>query len=217
LEKEKSELIVAFAFATAIFDADSKGCIRLTIHIQNEPMLEGIITGQRRGVSPDIIIRQWECSICHDDFEKCSHTERAIYDSCLCQSIPRDAEPIGASLVDEPKDPRCRVNDLLVIRQTDKRNLLEWYGFELHDENLRFKDIAEASKKEFISQATALKLSELFSVNLYGGVRWHQRLSDNVKLQAKLHPASCVIIDSKWESLTDNMLNRKEGEGNPAQ
>lgn len=200
MEKGKSKLFAAFAFATTMFDSESNGYIRTLIRIQNESMVKRIITGQSRGVSPDIIVRLWECSICHNDFEKCDHKEGALYDGSPCQLVARNIEFTGASLVDEPKDPRCRVNDLLVISKENKNNLFEWYGFELHTENVRFKDISEARKRGLISQKAAFKLSELFSVNLYGGARWYQGVSDKIRVQT----ASTLIIDSKWESLADN-------------
>ena len=170
MAEEKSKSVVAYAFATVIFASDDTGYVSTTIRIQNESMLNRIITGQSRGVSPDMIIRKWECSICQGDFEKCNHEEGALYDGSVCELVARNIEFAGASLVDEPKDPRCRVNDLLVISRNNNKKVFEWYGFEVYDENLRFKDIADAHKQRLISQKAAFNLSELFSVNLYGKV-----------------------------------------------
>ena len=201
MEKGKGKLTVAYAFATAMFDSDSNGYVSVIIRIHNELKLKRIITGQSRGVSPDIIVKWWECSICHSNFEKCNHEEGSLYAGSLCQLIARDIQFTGASFVDEPKDTRCRVNDMLVISEVDKRNLFEWYGFELHDDNVRFKDIAKACKKELISQKIAFKLSRLFSINLYCKTWWYQNtVSDEIKAQDGLD----IIVDSKWESLIGN-------------
>ena len=87
-----------------MFDSDNKGFISIIMRLHNELWLRYIITGQSRGVSPDIIIKRWECSICHKDFEKCDHEEGTFYNCSPCQLIAKDTEFTGASLVDEPKD-----------------------------------------------------------------------------------------------------------------
>lgn len=169
---ERSKFLVAYAFTTVIFVTEGTGDITATLMLKDPTMLERIISGKSRGISPSVIIRNWECSICHGNYEKCPHEEGSQYDGVICQLIAKNIEFTGASLVDEPKDPRCRVNDLLVISSLDGKKLFEWYGFELYTENIRFKDIQHAYKSKLISQKAAFRLSELFSVKLYGVVRF---------------------------------------------
>jgi hypothetical protein len=202
----EKKLITAFAFAAAMFDSNYCGYIWAILQIQNEEMLQRIVTGQSRGVSPEIIIRRWTCSICNNDFERCDHGEGLIYDGSPCQVAPANVEFIAASLVDEPKDPKCRINDLLTIWQINKRNLFEWYGFELHNENIRFKDIDRAHELRFISQEAVFQLSKLFSVNLYGRARWCQKISDEVRVEIKNRPN--LVLYSEWVGMSEKAPTR---------
>ena len=78
----------------------------------------------------------------------------------------------------QPKDPRCRVNDLLVIWEAKKTKakLFEWHGFELHTENIRFQDIEKAQRKGLITSKNAERLSKFFSVNLFGVFTFKEKL-----------------------------------------
>ena len=175
MRKEKSSFLIAYAFTTVIFDSDTGGYVSSTLEIKKSRVINWIISGDSRGISPDVIIRNWECTICHKEYEKCMHEEGVEYSGTRCQLIARNIEFSGVSLVDEPKDPRCRVNDLLVISQIKGAKLFEWYGFELHNDKIRFKNIKEAHKKKLISSKTAFAFSEFFSVNLFGKVDYVEK------------------------------------------
>lgn len=169
--KDKRKFLVAYAFTTVMFASDSAGYISAIGKIGTyEPLLDRMISGQTRGVSPDVLIREWECSICHKNYEKCPHEEGTLYNGISCQLIAKNIKFMGTSFVDEPKDPRCRVNDLLVIWEVGGAKLFEWYGFEVYTENLRFKNIEYARSQKLISQKAAFTLSEFFSVHLFGKV-----------------------------------------------
>lgn len=68
-----------------------------------------------------------------------------------------------------PKDPRCRITDLLLIRaNANQRKQYEWYGFEVISENDRFENIERAKESKLIPQEVALQFAEFFSINLFG-------------------------------------------------
>ena len=139
---EKGKFIEAWAFATVIFADDSPGHVSCDIKYETyDEVLELIISGQCRGFSPEVTIRNFECSVCHSDYEKCSHEEGHYYSGIACKLIAKNIEFVGCSIVPQPKDPRCRVNDLLVIWEAKKTKakLFEWHGFELHTENISFR------------------------------------------------------------------------------
>jgi hypothetical protein len=183
VENDKGKFIEAWVFATVVFASDTSGYVTCSVKYETySDILERIISGQSRGVSPEIITRKFECSICNNNYEKCFHEEGKYYDGIVCKLIAKEIEFIGGAIVDEPKDPKCRVNDLLIIWAANgsKTKLFEWYGFELHTEKRRFQDIEDARKKGLISDKSALKLSELFSVNLFGAVRFKEKLLERI-------------------------------------
>lgn len=173
MKKEKSKFPVAYAFTAVMFASDSAGYISSTIKIEDSGWINRIISGESRGISPEIIVRNWECSICHEEYEKCIHEEGLEYNGVECQLIARNIEFSGTSLVDKPKDPRCRVNDLLVISQMGGTKIFEWYGFELHHTNIRFENIEKAHEQKLISNKAALTFSEFFSLNLLGKANYN--------------------------------------------
>lgn len=65
--------------------------------------------GEGLYMSPDILIRREECSICGSDFRSCQHIAGRLYNGLLCRAIAREFEPQSASIVDHPEDPRCRL------------------------------------------------------------------------------------------------------------
>lgn len=168
LKKKRGSLVKAFAFGPILYASDSGGSIKTTIEITNLQVVNKIISGELRGLSPSLIIRKWECSICHQNLEDCEHEVGKKYDGLECQSIARDITPVEASLVTVPKDPRCRITDLLLIKEEDGKKILEWYGFSVDSEMDRFKNIQSAQNSKLISVDAAFHFSEFFSINLTG-------------------------------------------------
>jgi len=165
---ENRKLLAAYAFSNLIFAADADACVSTLAKLSNDEKLLKVIISGSRGISPEIIIKKWTCSICHGNYEKCSHNEGAYYHGQICETIASKIEFLGAALVDVPKDYRCRITDLLIVWEITKETIFEWYGFELSNENTRFKNIQKAHKQGLISQKFAFYLSECFSVQLYG-------------------------------------------------
>lgn len=169
--KRKSELLAVYAFGPMIYASHTNGRIVVTIRIaaSSSDLIASIISGELRGLSPEMIIREWECSICHDSFEKCVHIAGEKYEGAECETIARNIKFTAGSIVNVPKDPRCRITDLLLVKATDDGpEQLEWYGFELNSEIDRFKSIQSAFEHRLISQKAAFHFGEFFSVNLFG-------------------------------------------------
>jgi hypothetical protein len=66
----------------------------------------------RVGMSPAIIVRQAECSICGADPEECPHIGGRVYNGETCHRIITEAEIIEVSLVTRPKQPDARINSM---------------------------------------------------------------------------------------------------------
>jgi hypothetical protein len=167
----KANLLEVYAFGPIVFASDDSNA-RIVITVKIPPqsnMINRILSGKSRELSPEIRIKQWECSICHGDYEKCSHKNGFLYDDIKCQVIAKDIEFRGGSIVDEAKDPRCRVTDLLLVGRINKRQkCFEWHGFEVNSESDRFKSIQAAVKQNLIPEEAAFRFSEFFSVSLFG-------------------------------------------------
>jgi hypothetical protein len=65
--------------------------------------------GPGRYMSADLMIKTRLCSVCREDLRGCDHVPGRLYGGILCRGIPVGIEPVGASLVENPKDPRCRI------------------------------------------------------------------------------------------------------------
>lgn len=60
-------------------------------------------------VSPEMNIKRLKCNICGEDFSICDHNARIIYNGILCMGIADEMIAKGVSIVDNPKDYRCRI------------------------------------------------------------------------------------------------------------
>ncbi|MFX1538694.1 MAG: hypothetical protein ACFFDI_31285 [Promethearchaeota archaeon] len=166
-----NKLLKAIAFGPIIYASDTKGKISISLNIPpvRQDIIQRIVSGKSRGLSPEIKVKKWECSICHDDYEKCIHKSGEKYDEAECCLIARDIEFTGESIVDVPRDPRCRITDLLLVKAVNgNRKKFEWYGFELNADSDRFENIQSALKHKLIPQKAAFRFSEFFSINLLG-------------------------------------------------
>jgi len=165
-EKLKSGKNKIFVFG-AIMYADNGGHIEICIRTTNLNIVGDIISGKMRGLSPDMKIRRWECSVCHKDFETCPHKEGKRYGNKICQLIAKDIEALGGSIVAQPKDPRARITDLLII-EGNKNDRYTWFGFPTIYENQRFEHIQSALESNYISENAAFHFGKFFSVNVVG-------------------------------------------------
>jgi len=171
IEKKRDRILRAIAFG-AIYASDTNEGIRMAIEIAELGMLDKIISGEVRGLSPAYIIREWECSICHGDLEECPHQIGRQYGKAKCQPIAKNIEFTEISVVDSPKDPRCRVFDLLIIKKENHQRIYEWYGFEVNTEMDRFRSIQRALEGNFIPEKAAFYFGKFFSINLVGNTSY---------------------------------------------
>lgn len=170
MRKNRTPKITAYVFGPFLFASDSQGHIDVTIRIIPE-WIDRIIQGFR-GLSPEIRIRKWECSICHQNYEDCIHEVGQKYGDEICQQIARDIEPLGGSLVQYPKDPRARITDLLIVEEERGKKRYKWYGFPVITENQRFKHIQSALESGLIPHKVAFHFSKYFSIHLEGKVTY---------------------------------------------
>jgi hypothetical protein len=157
----------AFAFGHAQYASDSDGHISVELRITNEEMLSKIISGEKRGLSPEWIVRKWECSICHENLEECPHEVGKRYDNMICEMIARDMEGTGLSVVSVPADPRCRIIDMLIVRNGKNPEYI-WYGFRVNTELDRFRHIQKAYEERLIPEKATFFFGKFFSINPEG-------------------------------------------------
>lgn len=59
--------------------------------------------------SIELSIEQLTCTICGADLRGCLHEPGKWYDDRLCQSKPEGLDVLASAIVDNPRDPRCRI------------------------------------------------------------------------------------------------------------
>jgi len=154
--------IRAYAYGSAIFD-EYGNAVQGSMKITKLDIIESIKNG-RRGLSPEIKIEWFQCNICKKNHEECPHDEGQMYEGEQCRLIPRDLEFLALSIVDQPKDERAKITDLLII----EKQKITWHGFPVLKEKERFQNIQSACKSGLISEKKAIKISEHFSLNNTG-------------------------------------------------
>lgn len=148
--------------------SDSGGKLSTAMEITGRDFVEKIISGELRGLSPEIMVRKFKCSICQKNFEDCDHKIGQKYGDKTCAGMGQDITFIGGALVPVPKDPRCRITDLLIIKDQNGLRTYDWYGFWVNSENDRFRNIQSALENKYIPEEVAMGFVRLFSENLYG-------------------------------------------------
>lgn len=172
-QKRKNRVFRAVAFG-AIYASDSNEGINMAVEITDLRIRYKIISGEVRGLSPAYKIKEWECSICHGDLEECLHEIGKRYGKAKCQPIAKEIEFTEISVVDVPKDPRCRIFDLLLIREENHQRNYEWYGFKVNAEIDRFGNIQRAFDGNLIPEEAAFHFGKFFSINLVGNTSYPQ-------------------------------------------
>ena len=166
MRKKKTPKVTAYAFGPAIFAYDTQGHVDVTISISSPDWIDKIIGGFR-GLSPEIVFRQCECSICHQNYEDCIHEEGQKYEDAICHALPKNIEFVGSSLVESPADSRARITDLLIIEEEGKIRYI-WHGFPVIAEGQRFRNIQNALNSGLIPEKVAFHFSHYFSISLEG-------------------------------------------------
>lgn len=68
----------------------------------------------RIGMSPGMVIKSAECSICGSHPQDCVHITGRIYDGQRCIRILKDLEFLEISLVERPRQPDARIESMSV-------------------------------------------------------------------------------------------------------
>ncbi len=168
----KQDDIIGYFFGPTIFSSDNTSSIDITGSTTNSDMIDGIIDGTTRGLRPEMKIGWYQCTICLENYEVCPHDVGEHYSEKFCQLMPRDTEVIAQSVVSTPKDPKARVNDLLIIEKKGSQTRYTWHGFKADKEYRRFKHIQNAYKSGLITEKIALKFSNFF-METFLGVTWY--------------------------------------------
>jgi hypothetical protein len=160
--QENTNQVEAYAFATVLYMPDETHKLDTVIEINDLQAANRIIEGPR-GISLEIEIKKYACSVCGENYETCNHQIGEKYGGRECQAIPEYDDVIRAVSLGLPKDPRCRIIDLLIIRRQDGQKKFEWYGFESNHKTDRFKNIEKALERHLIPEVVAKDFSEFFS------------------------------------------------------
>ena len=65
---------------------------------------------KRIGFSPELLVREYECSVCNQNPLGCPHISGREYDGEVCRYQPKGFEPIGGvALVSRPAQPDARI------------------------------------------------------------------------------------------------------------
>ena len=66
-----------------------------------------------------------KCSICNGDSRGCEHVPGELYDGRECVLHPEGPNPVAVALVENPRDPRCRIWPWLKRRTEDDHVVVE--------------------------------------------------------------------------------------------
>lgn len=160
-------LLVAYVFGPVLYAIEG-GRIDVIIKLTNFKYIHNIINENWRGLSPEIRINRWTCSICNEDYELCEHSYGEIYNGKKCAAFPKDTEGLATSLVKEPRDKRCRIEDLLIIYIKNSSKYFVWHGFKPNRVEKRFKHLQEAYDEKLITAEALHYFARYFSENLIG-------------------------------------------------
>jgi hypothetical protein len=156
--------VTAYAFGPIMY-ATEGGRQGITMKITDQMVIDSIIDGTLRGLSPESVIRRWDCSICGENYEDCEHENGQKYGDEICRIIRKDFDFTGQSLVPKPFDERCRIEDLLLIHNNGATRFV-WYGFKPNKANFRFKHIQDATDKKIIPEEVSHFFARAFAENL---------------------------------------------------
>lgn len=86
--------------------------------------VEKIVFPPQRFLSAGLIVRRQICSICHSDYEDCSHLVGMPYWGEFCVRELMDAIPDHIAMVDDPANKECRITHFNA--EGGKRNRMTW-------------------------------------------------------------------------------------------
>lgn len=163
------ENISAYIFGPAIFAHEGS---YLDIDSKIPTNWIELVKNGMRGLSPEIKIKWYQCTLCGQNYEICEHEEGKEYDGVRCILAPRDIEFLSNSVVDNPKDPKARITDMLIIEDNIKKKKYEWCGYKSDSSTFRFKHIQKAYEKKLIPEHAAIHFSNYFQSHSEGNVTY---------------------------------------------
>lgn len=166
MSKRITPRITVHAFGPCLFAYNAEA--HIDIQMQLSPSLIDEIVGGKRGLSPEIKIKRWECSICHKNYENCDHKVDEKYGNEICKVSAKDVETQAVSLVSSPADSRAQITDLLVVTEELGKKKFQWFGFQVTTEDQRFKHIQRAYEGNLIPLEVAFRFGKYFSIQLEG-------------------------------------------------
>ena len=161
--------VKAYVFGPLLWGWNSKNNLDAVIAINNKQCIQTILAGCR-GLSPELVARQLNCSICGQNYEDCSHTTGELYGDEKCTCLMGDIKPLNVAIVNNPEEPKSRVTDMLVFE--DNRRSCTWYGFKTVNDDQRFEHINTAMRHGYITEKMALKFSTYFCNNETGKIKF---------------------------------------------
>ena len=75
-------------------------------------------------------IKEFSCSICKQDYEKCGHKAEQKYDE-ECSVLIKKWDGRGVYVVHKAEDERARITDILEVQDEDNRTQYARSGFQL--------------------------------------------------------------------------------------
>ena len=67
------------------------------------------VVHKRLGFSPEIVVREWHCSICNQPPQECEHIAGREYDGNRCYRVITKADFVSVSIVNRPAQPEARL------------------------------------------------------------------------------------------------------------
>lgn len=140
-----------YGFGRAISASDGSGGIDVVFELTDEQVAREVLCGKLRGLSADVNIKWFKCSICGGNYEYCKHETGKVYGGKRAYKIVQDAEFEGLSLTRTPDDKTAWITDLLIVEKTPEKIRYEWNAISENDYSGRLRKINQAHKDGYIS------------------------------------------------------------------
>lgn len=165
---KKKKRVRAYVFGPFLWAWNSNANGDAVIAVYDEKYIQTVISGPK-GLSPELKVRQLECSICRQDYEECEHLQGKTYSNKTCECLISKFEAINITSVSKPEDPRSKITDMLVLKNNKSYT---WYGFETNNDNERFSHMQKAKDNGYISEKVALYFSTYFTQHYTGVISY---------------------------------------------
>lgn len=76
-------------------------------------------------LSPEMLCKKVECSICGKNIKACTHIPGRLYNGVRCTEVPRNCSLRSVAIVTQPKDRRCRIWPWQLKKTEENRTISE--------------------------------------------------------------------------------------------